>query len=52
MVHEVLTALQDAGYERLGITWISDVNIASLKSAMRGGARPMHRLHLFKKALR
>ncbi len=51
MIHQVLTALQAAGYDRLGITWISDVNIPSLKGAMRGGARPMHRLHLFKKAL-
>jgi len=51
MIHQVLTALQSAGYDRLGITWISDVNIPSLKGAMRGGARPMHRLHLFKKSL-
>jgi GNAT superfamily N-acetyltransferase len=51
MIHEVLTALRQAGYEKLGITWISDVNIPSLRGAMRGGARPLHRLHLFRKSL-
>ena len=52
MLHEVLTALRKARYETLGVTWISDENAPSLRNAMRGGARPLHRLHLFKKALR
>ena len=52
MLHEVLTALKQARYESLGVTWIADVNVPSLRSAMRGGARPMHRLHLYRKALR
>jgi GNAT superfamily N-acetyltransferase len=51
MIHQVLSALKEAGYQRLGITWIADVNIASLRSAMRGGGRPLHRLHLFRKRL-
>lgn len=51
MLHEVLTALRKARYDTLGVTWIADVNIPSLRNAMRGGARPLHRLHLFKKAL-
>jgi GNAT superfamily N-acetyltransferase len=52
MLHEVLTALRKARYETLGVTWISDENVPSLRNAMRGGARPLHRLHLFKKSLR
>ncbi len=52
MIHEVLTALRAAGYEKLGITWIADENIPSLRGAMKGGARQIHRLHLFKKPLR
>jgi len=28
------------------------VNVPSLRGAMRGGARPLHRLHLFRKSLR
>jgi len=51
MIHQVLAALKDAGYEQLGITWIADVNVASLRGAVRGGGRPLHRLHLYRKAL-
>lgn len=52
MIHEMLSALRAAGYHTLGVTWIADQNVASLRGAMRGGARPMHRLHLFRKRLR
>ena len=52
MIHEMLAALRGAGYETLGITWISDANVPSLRGALRGGARVMHRLHLFRKPLR
>ena len=52
MIEQVLTALKAAGYEKLGITWISDENVPSLRGALRGGAHPTHRLHLFRKALR
>ncbi|MGH3054483.1 MAG: GNAT family N-acetyltransferase, partial [Gaiellaceae bacterium] len=51
MIHLVLSALKEAGYDRVGITWIADVNIASMRGALRGGARPLHRLHLYKKRL-
>lgn len=51
MIHQVLDALKNAGYEKVGITWIADVNVPSLKGAMRGGGQPLHRLHLFRKAL-
>jgi GNAT superfamily N-acetyltransferase len=52
MIREVMGALREAGYASLGVTWIADENVASLRGAMRGGARRMHRLHLYKKALR
>jgi hypothetical protein len=49
MLHRVATALKSAGYARLGITWIADVNGASLRQVERLGARRLHRLHLFTK---
>jgi GNAT superfamily N-acetyltransferase len=52
VIREVIAALRQAGYQTLGITWISDENVASLRGAMRGSARLMHRLHLYRKPLR
>lgn len=52
MLHRVTTALKARGYESLGLTWIADVNAASLRQAARLGARPLHRVHLFEKAVR
>ncbi len=52
MLHNVMTAMRRARYEHFGITWIADQNIPSLRNVMRGGARPLHRLTLFRKALR
>jgi GNAT superfamily N-acetyltransferase len=46
-----VTALRDASYEQLGITWIADLNAASLRQMERLGARPLHRLHLFRKKI-
>lgn len=51
MLYRVITALRSAGYERLGITWIADVNAASLRQVERIGARLLHRLHLYGKEL-
>lgn len=51
MLYRVTTALRDAGYTSLGGTWIADVNAASLRQLEKLGAQPMHRLHLFRKAL-
>lgn len=51
MLYRVTSALKAAGYERLGITWIADVNPASLRQVERLGARRLHRLHLFRKAI-
>jgi hypothetical protein len=46
-----ISALRQSGYEQLGITWIADANAASLRQMERLGARPLHRLHLYRKAL-
>ena len=51
MLHRVTTALKAARYKSLGITWIADVNAASMKQMERLGARRLHRLHLFTKPL-
>ena len=51
MLHRVTTALRAAGYRSLGITWIADVNAASLRQVERLGARRLHRLHLFAKRI-
>lgn len=51
ILHRVLSAMKAAGYETLGGTWISDENKASLRQKEKMGARPMHRLHLYRKAL-
>jgi hypothetical protein len=51
MLHRVTAALKAAGYRMLGLTWIADVNAASLRQVERLGARPLHRLHLFSKRI-
>jgi GNAT superfamily N-acetyltransferase len=51
MLYRLATALKGAGYERVGGTWIADVNGASLRQAEKIGAAPLHRLHLFGKRL-
>lgn len=51
MLARVIRAAQAAGYRQLGTTWIADVNVASLKQMERIGAKPLHRLHLFRKTL-
>lgn len=51
MLERTIPALRGAGYDRLGITWIADANAASLRQMERLGAQPLHRLHLFRKAV-
>jgi GNAT superfamily N-acetyltransferase len=51
MLHRCAQALRDAGYQTLSTTWVADVNGASLRQVEKAGARPLHRLHLFEKAL-
>jgi GNAT superfamily N-acetyltransferase len=51
MLFRVTSALKAAGYRSLGITWIADVNKASLRQIERLGARRLHRVHLFTKRI-
>ncbi|MEH3041562.1 MAG: GNAT family protein [Sphingomonas paucimobilis] len=51
MLARTVTALRTAGYRQLGITWIAEGNIASLRQMEKLGARPLHHLHLFRKTL-
>ena len=51
MLARVIAALRKGGYRSLGITWIGDENKASLRQMEKIGARPLHRLNLFRKAL-
>lgn len=51
MLARTFQTLRDSGYERLGVTWIADINQPSLRQMERLGAAPLHRLHLFRKAL-
>ena len=51
ILSRTLTQLRAARYEQLGITWIADENAASLRMMDKIGARPLHRLHLFRKEL-
>ena len=51
MLARLLPEMQQAGYKRLGITWIWDENRGSLRQMERIGAKPLHRTHLFRKSL-
>ena len=51
MLKRLVGTLRDAGYRELGITWIPDANAASLPQMERIGAKPLHRLHLLRKAM-
>ena len=51
MLYRTIESLRTAGYTSLGITWIADVNGASVRQMEKIGARPLHRQHLFRKVL-
>ncbi|HUG00454.1 MAG TPA: GNAT family N-acetyltransferase [Longimicrobiales bacterium] len=51
MLHRVTSALKEAGYTHLGITWVSTENRPSLRYMEKLGARRLHDLSLFCKAL-
>lgn len=51
MLARLLPEMRQAGYKRLGITWIWDENRGSLRQMERIGAKPLHRTHLFRKSL-
>jgi hypothetical protein len=46
-----IQSLREAGYHKLGITWIAEENGASLRQMQKIGATPLQQLHLFKKIL-
>ena len=51
LLRRSVTLMQKRGYRRLGMTWIADENIASLKTVAKLGGKPIHRLFLFGKEL-
>lgn len=51
VLRQVITAMQKAGYQILGNTWIADVNPASLAQKEKAGATRLHRVHLYRKTL-
>jgi GNAT superfamily N-acetyltransferase len=51
LLSRCVAAMKSAGYQSLGITWVSDENAPSLRQVEKMGARPLHRLHLYRKAL-
>lgn len=51
MLAHILVQMQKAGYEKVGGTWIADENKASIRQTEKSGAKPLHRLHLYSKAL-
>lgn len=51
LLHKMLLALKRAGYQQLGISWVSESNKASQRQMEKLHARPLHRLHLFRKPL-
>ena len=50
-LYRVVTNLRAAGYEKLGCTWVADVNGASLRQVGKLAPKRLHRLHLFRKAI-
>lgn len=51
MIARLLPTIRAAGYRKVGITWVWDGNAGSNRLMERLGARPLHRNHLFRKAL-
>jgi hypothetical protein len=48
---ECIKMLVKNGYKKLGITWVSDTNKASLAGLKKFPHKKMHRLHIYKKKL-
>ena len=48
MLYKVTTALKERGYQSLGLTWIADENVASLRQTQKLGANKLHGLNLYK----
>ena len=51
LLHKLIGALRRGGYSKLGVSWISESNIASLRQMEKLAAKPLHRLHLYRRSL-
>jgi hypothetical protein len=51
MFVRLIAAMKRCGYRSFGVTWIWDQNRGSLRQMERLGARPLHRLDLFERAV-
>lgn len=51
MLYKTTMALKKYGYKELGVTWISEENVASLRQIEKMGGRVLNRTHLFRKKL-
>lgn len=51
MLHRMVKNLKARGYKSLGLTWIADVNPASLRQTEFLKAKVLHEINLFRKAL-
>jgi GNAT superfamily N-acetyltransferase len=51
LLHRCVSAMKRKGFATLGISWVSDGNQASQRQMQKLGAKPLHRLHLFRKAI-
>ncbi len=51
MLFRMCNSLVEAGYDTMGSTWVADVNTKSLRLVEKGGAKPLHRIHLFKRPI-
>lgn len=51
LMYHTLSAVKSRGYEYLGVTWISDENIPSLRNVEKAGGKPLHKLCLYKKEI-
>jgi GNAT superfamily N-acetyltransferase len=51
ILKKVITNLKKKGYEKLGLTWIADVNKSSLRQMEILAGKPLHHLSLYKKKL-
>ena len=51
LLHDVLRSMNSRGYESLGVSWVSQSNVASIGQLQKLGAKKLHSLSLFHKDL-
>ena len=52
IVYSTLVAMKKRGYKKLGITWIAETNVGSMKKMEDTKASKMHELRIFEKELK